>query len=498
MAIVVDPSLDPRIVTVPITDGVSITIQSLHDQIRDWEDRQDSLAYPRLVLSSGKEDLGGGVAVGITSTLQNTQVEFEGRTTVSQAGTVTTPDAAGETLIDSGATFEANNVERGDLIINFTDLSLTVVVRVESEQELITKPLLGGGDDQWDSSDVYRIYDVVRCNISGGNLGAIDTAGDAIDPISPTVNTQIVRASSSSATLLEAAESTSDANLKYLIESQRPGHAATGDIFYWSPTDGNDSNDGTTPALATLTFAAAYALTADSNNDVVMAIADAIGTTTVVTEQIVLDKDFTYLRGPGENFQIAPVTDVLPVSITAQGAEFSGFRVVGLAGSGTTNAITVSNRNVLLSSLLIETAGDQGIEFNSDSSTSIVDTVVINDSESNGILINHPCKEIIVMNSKFDSNGQNVASSGIQLLSNVAPTTRLNSITGNQFTNNSAYGVDIGSGVVRTILGQDNIFGENTLGDILDTGTATIEQTWKTVEDTKLIVGDNQALILSG
>jgi hypothetical protein len=45
-----------------------------------------------------------------------------------------------------------------------------------------------------------------QCNISGGNLVAVDENGDIISPIFPTAFTQVVRTSSSSATLLSAAE----------------------------------------------------------------------------------------------------------------------------------------------------------------------------------------------------------------------------------------------------------------------------------------------------
>lgn len=494
MAIIVDPSLNPRIVTIPIADGTDITLQSLHDQIRSWEEQPDSQSYKRLLLSTGKEDLGGGTSVGITSTLQDAQLEFAGRTATLESGTVTTPDTLGLTLIDSTATFQANSIGRGDLIVNYTDKSLTVVITVDSETQITTRALEGGSDNQWDSSDAYSVYNVVQCNISGGNLVAIDTNGATIDPIFPSVNTQVVRTSSSSATISER----EDINIKYLIESNRAGHSAYGNVFYWSPTDGNDGSDGTSPSTARKTFLSTYALTVADNNDVIMAIPDATGGETIVTEQIILNKASTFLRGPGANFEIAPATDVLPISITGRGAEFSGFHVVGLAGSGTTNAITVAAEDVLIRDILIDTSGNNGIEFSGDCSHSIIDYVTVNKSNLNGMLINHPSRELTIMNCKIHASGQATASSGIKLVSSVAPTTRINSITATQLHHNTRYGIEIGSGVVTTIIGQDNILGLNTLGDVLDDGDLTVQNTWKTIIDTKLIVGDNQALILSG
>lgn len=78
MAIIVNPHVSPRIVTVlsPITE---ITIQDLTNQMKDWEDEPASLPFPNLVLTYGKQSLGGGSYVGITAVLQNTKISFEAR-----------------------------------------------------------------------------------------------------------------------------------------------------------------------------------------------------------------------------------------------------------------------------------------------------------------------------------------------------------------------------------------------------------------------------------
>ncbi len=81
MSIQVNPIVSPRIITIPEADGVSITIQSLVNQIRAWEDNQANLAYPRLLSAVGKEALGGGASVGITATLENTKLKFAARDT---------------------------------------------------------------------------------------------------------------------------------------------------------------------------------------------------------------------------------------------------------------------------------------------------------------------------------------------------------------------------------------------------------------------------------
>ena len=93
MSISVDPIASPRIITVPEADGVSIDIQSLVNQIRQWEQEPLNLGYARLLSAAGKEDLGGGALVGITAKLENTKVKFAAR------GTPTTCSIYGGNLV---------------------------------------------------------------------------------------------------------------------------------------------------------------------------------------------------------------------------------------------------------------------------------------------------------------------------------------------------------------------------------------------------------------
>ena len=93
MSISVDPIASPRIITVPTADGASITVQSLVNQIRQWEHEPLNLGYVKLLSASGKEDLGGGTLVGITAKLENTKVKFEAR------GTPTTCYVGGGNLV---------------------------------------------------------------------------------------------------------------------------------------------------------------------------------------------------------------------------------------------------------------------------------------------------------------------------------------------------------------------------------------------------------------
>lgn len=195
-------SLSPRIITVA-APSTEVTIQDLHDTLRNLEDEPHNMTHNSLISTAGKESLGGGVTVGLTATLQNAVLSFESRQTTRTSGTVTTGDSTGRILTDSAGTFVTDSVTQGDWLVNITDGSGASVLFINSETEIVTDILDGGTDNQFDSTDVYRIWPVIQVGVSGGNLVAIDALGADLDPILPTFGTQVVRTSSSSATLQE-------------------------------------------------------------------------------------------------------------------------------------------------------------------------------------------------------------------------------------------------------------------------------------------------------
>lgn len=203
----------PRIIEVA-SPSAEIIMQDLHDTLKsnveqasENDDSLDNMDDDPLIDSAGKEDLGGGVKVGITSTLQNAQLAFESRITPTSTGTITTANGAGTQLIDSAADFVTDGVERGAVIINFDDQSITEVLEVLDLNNLRTRVLRGGTNNDYGSADNYKIWNIVQCDIEGGNLVAVDVDGTTpISSIFPTAFTQIVRTSSSSATLQEQAD----------------------------------------------------------------------------------------------------------------------------------------------------------------------------------------------------------------------------------------------------------------------------------------------------
>lgn len=195
--------LSPRLVTLPVAT-LSATVDDVQDTLQDMEDDELSMPWPKLRSTSGGQDLGGGVTVGLTMELDNTQLAFA-RTASIESGTVTTADTLGVTLTDSLATFVTNGVVRGDWVLNFSDQSVTEVIVVDSETQLTCNVLSDGTLDQFTFGDAYKVWNVSEAQLEGGNFVAIDSVDAALNPVFPTFGRFISKASASSSTSTDAA-----------------------------------------------------------------------------------------------------------------------------------------------------------------------------------------------------------------------------------------------------------------------------------------------------
>lgn len=198
----------PRVIEVA-APSTELTVQDLVDTLRISEEGfAEGLSFDKVIDAAGKEDLGGGVLVGITANLQNAQVSFEARRTPAETGTVTTGSGVGtnglQTFEDAAADFVTAGIARGSLVINFTDNSIADVYEVVNATTLTTRTLVNGSGNTYDVADDYQVFNIIQCNISGGNLVAEDDLEAQLSPVVPTAFTQIVRTASSSATLQES------------------------------------------------------------------------------------------------------------------------------------------------------------------------------------------------------------------------------------------------------------------------------------------------------
>jgi hypothetical protein len=202
--ITIDWHLSPRIIRIA-APSTEVGIQDLHDTVRELEQDPNAMQYPFIISTEGKQLLGPGVFVGLTTTLQNARIAFDARQESQSSGTITTADTTGTELIDADATFITDGVEPGAQIVNISDGygSGASVVTVVSETRIATDILDDGYDNQFNIGDNYKIWPVIQCEVAGGNIVAVDGYGNPLDPILPTFGTQVVRTSSSSATLTE-------------------------------------------------------------------------------------------------------------------------------------------------------------------------------------------------------------------------------------------------------------------------------------------------------
>jgi hypothetical protein len=195
--------LSPRLAEVAPGSN-EITVQDSHDTLTGIQDSVEGSEFPDLVDTAGGETLGGGVFVGLTTTLEDVQYA-PAATSPRTTGTVTSGDASGVTLIDSGAAFITNGVVRGDWVINFTDQSVSEILSVDSETQLTTRGLRDGTGNSFDVSDAYKVWEVDEFKLDGGNFVAVDSLGSNIEPLFSSFGRFLIKTSASSATQLEEA-----------------------------------------------------------------------------------------------------------------------------------------------------------------------------------------------------------------------------------------------------------------------------------------------------
>jgi hypothetical protein len=213
--ITVNRAESPRVIQVADVGGGGadeLVIQDLHDTLNsntlpagDPDDSLDNMDDDFLIDSVGKATLGPGLETGITATLQNAQLAFEGNYTPAEVGTATSADVNGTVLTDTSALFETNGVERGAVLLNWDDRSASEVLRVISENVIEHRPLQGGNNNDWEIGDAYSVYNVIQKTVSQGNLVAVDGIGDPLNAIFPTFATQVIVALDTSASAVPTA-----------------------------------------------------------------------------------------------------------------------------------------------------------------------------------------------------------------------------------------------------------------------------------------------------
>jgi len=245
-------------------------------------------------------------------------------------------------------------------------------------------------------------------------------------------------------------------------------HPAFGTAYFWDPDNGSDTNDGTSPATAVKTFAAAHALVTSGHDDVIFCRPTGTGDSTT-TETITITKANVKVRGPGVNMKIVPTATTDPtVEILANNVEFAGF-YVQTAGTGSQNAISIGANNILVRDCWVGSSQGHGVTTGSAARFRLL-TRVVENCVGNGVNIGSDTTQALVSRTIINDNNNGVVLSGTTISDNV--------IENCLIYKNTTDGINVGTGVARTTVRGGNTIVNNTSNNTVDSGTDTyIEST---------------------
>lgn len=306
--------------------------------------------------------------------------------------------------------------------------------------------------------------DTVVCTVSGGNLVAFvgpDSTTATQFPIAPTAYTAGFISQSSSATLSsqQLAHET-----RYLIESLRTDHQATGVAYYVDPTNGSDANDGLLPEEALATVGAAINKTVSGRYDVIYVISSGI---TTLTEKLNINKSNLSIRCSGTVI-FSPSNDSDDtIKFTAGGCALSGATVTTTAGPTPRNAISASGvTSIRLENINIPSASNKGISITGGDGHQL-QRLFVTQCASDGVYIKD--SKISALSSvRIDSN----TGYGLNLEATMPGDNANFNMDLAVINNNTAGNVNIGSGVVGTVITSSCHISE-TPSRITDSGINT-------------------------
>lgn len=302
----------------------------------------------------------------------------------------------------------------------------------------------------------------VQCFISGGNL----VGGIASNPIAVSSYVRVVQISSSAATI---AKSETDANLFYAIESLRKTHRGVGKFIYWDPVNGNNTATGLAAGSAVKDFAVAQSLATNGANDTIICLSSSTSGITTVDQTLPITTHNLRVRGPGYSFQVKTTnTTSNTISINASGVEISGL-YIETAASGTQNAVSIQGNSNLITDCWIGLARGHGISITNAAFTKIEGCAIEHYGGSGtgvGVKLGNSATQTVISRNIIADGINGITLSGTGVADNV--------IENNLIYNNTQYGLDIGTAVLRTHGRFNNTFSKNTLGNTRDQGTDTL------------------------
>ncbi len=261
-----------------------------------------------------------------------------------------------------------------------------------------------------------------------------------------------------------------------LIESQRGTHTWQGNIFYCCPTYGNDcTGDGTRVAPYKTMQAVHDDLFVDSNHDILIMLSDNGGgaTTHTVNATTTISKRYCFIRGPGRDMIITRGDDGPVFTITADGCEISGVQIRSHT-SGTGSGIELSSADFLrVKSCWFNLVRGIGVKITTGSNCQLHDNMF----EGVGSAGTYQSIEILGgggVSDNINISNNHIHNSTGDAIKLSTGTTNDAIIAGNQIKGSAGIGINITASATDTIM-SNNVLGNNTGGDISDSGTDTID-----------------------
>lgn len=299
-------------------------------------------------------------------------------------------------------------------------------------------------------------------NLSGAN----SNIGDVIN-----LNQVQVRSANSAGLVSQTTITEEVLATRRLVEGLRPSHGATGQILYWDPFAGNDTNDGRTPSNAVATFAKAHDLARDYQNDLIICIPGNNTGQTVSTENIEITKNWLFVRGPGTSFKIQPTSANANGSLVSMvgtvGVQISGLVIDGSSVAG--NGVIMEGESISLSRLTIQNITGDGL-ISSNCHHNFAEFIKIMNVTGDGILLSDCIHftgnglDIGNVTNAFHQTASGPGLSGEAELSNVKVA-------------NATVGINIETNVYETHINDSVNFSATVGTTILDNGINTFDGT---------------------
>lgn len=173
-----------------------------------------------------------------------------------------------------------------------------------------------------------------------------------------------------------------------LIESQRGSHTGKGQLIYWDPIGGSDSNSGLVFSEPKKTYnfggpSGAHSLMTENSHDIIIGLPNPGGGPTIVSEYFEIDKAYNFFRGPGRDWMFqATHNEACAVLLSAEGCELSGCRVE-TKQTGSQDAICASGDFAKIKSVWVDYSRGSGIKIDNASSCEL-DNFTVQDSAQGG------------------------------------------------------------------------------------------------------------------